>query len=99
MVTHGTLLTSWTPVLNTGINYGGGTIPLGHTGTNRVYGRVLSASGTLVQTRLVYDVGDMVYPSENPPRRLYDARHLPDHRLRRGPPRPGAHRAPTTGSG
>ena len=64
MVTHGTLLTSWTPVLNTGINYGGGTIPLTHTGTNRVYGRVLSASGTLVATRLVYDVGDMVYPAE-----------------------------------
>ena len=51
MVTHGTLLSGvWTPVLNTGISYGG-TVWLTHTGTNRVYGRVFSTSGTLVQTR------------------------------------------------
>ena len=71
VVTHGTLMTNWTPVLDTGISYGG-TVFLTHTGTNRIYGRVFSTSGTLVQTRLIWDVGDMVYPVENAAQRLYD---------------------------
>lgn len=69
VITHGTLSTNWTPVVGTNI---GGTTYLTHQGTNRVYARVYSASGTLVASRFVWDVGDLVLPSENDAVRLYD---------------------------
>ena len=34
---------------------------------------MFSTAGTAVQARLVYDVGDFVFPTENPPKRLYNA--------------------------
>ncbi len=66
-VRHGTISTSWIPILSTNI---GGTAYMTHTGTNRVWARVFSTSGTAVQTRFVWDVGDLVNPAENPPVRL-----------------------------
>ena len=42
-----------------------GTQYLTHTGTYRLYGRVYSTSGTAVQARAVWDVGDLVNPAEN----------------------------------
>lgn len=62
VVTHGTVSTNWTPVVGTNI---GGTSYMTHTGTYRVWGRVYSTSGTLVQSRFVWDVGDFVNPAEN----------------------------------
>lgn len=69
VVTHGTLSTNWTPVVGTNM---GGTTYLTHTGTNRIYARVFSTAGTTVQSRFVWDVGDLVLPSENDAVRLYD---------------------------
>lgn len=63
IVHHGTLSTSWTPVLETDI---GGTTALDHTGTYQVFARLASTSGTTVGARFVYDVGDLVNPVENP---------------------------------
>lgn len=62
VVTHGTLSTNWTPVLGTNI---GGTSYLTHTGTYRLFARCYSTSGTTVQARFVYDVGDLTSPAEN----------------------------------
>jgi hypothetical protein len=61
-VRNGTVLASWMPVMNTNI---GGTAYLTHKGTYKVYGRVFSTSGTALDTRLVWDVGDLVNPAEN----------------------------------
>lgn len=62
VVTHGTISTSWTPVVGTNI---GGSTFLTHTGTYQVFARVFSTSGTAVDARWVYDVGDLVNPVEN----------------------------------
>jgi hypothetical protein len=67
VVTHGTISTNWTPVLGSNI---GGTAYLTHTGTYRLWGRVYSTSGTTVQSRAVWDVGDLVNPAENASFRL-----------------------------
>lgn len=67
VVTHGTLSTNWTPVVGTNI---GGTSYLTHTGTYNWWARVYSTSGTAVQYRAVYDVGDLVNPEENASARL-----------------------------
>ena len=69
VVTHGTLSTNWTPVVGTNI---GGTSWLTHTGTYRIRARVFSTSGTAIQSRFVWDVGDLVLPVENDAVRLYD---------------------------
>jgi hypothetical protein len=69
VVTHGTLATYWLPVVNT--NLSAGTY-LTHQGTYRAFARVFSTSGTAVSARMVYDVGDLVYPTENAEVRLYD---------------------------
>lgn len=62
VVTHSALATNWTPVLNTNM----GTVTfLTHTGTNRLFARYRTTSGTAVQLRAVYDVGDMTAPVEN----------------------------------
>lgn len=92
VVTHGTLSTSWTPVVGTNI---GGTGYLTHTGTNRIFARVFSTSGTTVQSRFVWDVGDLVYPVENNAVRLYDGGtfHILDlGEVRLDPTPSGAHR-------
>ena len=68
VVTHNALAAYWLPVLST--NVGGAYLT--HTGTNRVYARVYSSAGTTVEARFVYDVGDLVYPTENEAVRLYD---------------------------
>lgn len=62
VVTHGTLLTNWTPVL--GMNMAG-TAYLTHVGSYRWWCRYRTTSGTAVQLRGVYDVGDLVLPEEN----------------------------------
>ena len=67
VVTHGTLSAGWTPVMST--NLSAGTY-LTHTGSYRLWGRVYSTSGTTVQTRAVWDVGDLVNPVENDAVRL-----------------------------
>lgn len=64
VVTHGTLSTNWTPVLDMRV---GGTAYPTHTGTNRLWVRYRTTSGTAVQLRAVWDVGDMVFPVENTP--------------------------------
>lgn len=64
VVTHGTLSTNWTPVLGTDL---GGTASLTHTGTNRLWVRYRTTSGTAVELRAVWDVGDLVMPVENVP--------------------------------
>ena len=64
VVTHGTLSTNWTPVLD--MRAGGTAYPT-HTGTNRLWVRYRTTSGTAVQLRAVWDVGDMVFPVENTP--------------------------------
>ena len=63
VVTHGTLSTNWTPVLNMNL---GGTAYLTHVGSYRWWCRYRTTSGTAVQLRGVYDVGDLVLPEENP---------------------------------
>lgn len=67
IVQHGKISTNWTPVL--GGRRGGTAFPT-HTGINRFFARVYSVSGTLVQTRLVWDVGDLVNPTGNAACRL-----------------------------
>lgn len=92
VVTHGTLSTSWTPVVGTNI---GGSTYLTHTGTYRLYGRVYSTSGTTVQARAVWDVGDLVNPAENDSWRLPGASNFYVHdfgELRFDPSPVGTHR-------
>lgn len=67
VIRHGTISTSWTPVMNT--NLAAGTY-LTHTGSYRLWGRVYSTSGTAVQSRAVWDVGDLVNPEENDATRM-----------------------------
>lgn len=95
VVTHGTLSTNWTPVLNLNL---GGTAYLTHTGTYRMWCRYRTTSGTAVALRSVYDVGDFVFPEENDAwyhpegtggTALYTA-DLGELRLRQGPV--GTHR-------
>lgn len=62
VVTHGTVATNWTPVLNT--NLPGNTF-LTHVGRYRWFVRYRTTSGTAVALRGVYDVGDLIYPEEN----------------------------------
>jgi hypothetical protein len=92
VVTHGTLSTNWTPVLGT--NQGTTTF-LTHKGTYRLWGRVYSTSGTTVQARAVWDVGDLVNPAENDAWRLPGASNFYDHdfgELRLDAPPVGAYR-------
>lgn len=92
VVTHGTLATNWTPVLGTNI---GGTTYLSHQGTYRVYARVFTTSSTAVQARLVWDVNDLVYPTENAPARCYNGGtfHILDlGEVRLDPPPTGTYR-------
>lgn len=67
VVQHGTISTSWTPIVGGRL---GGTAWQTHTGTNRIFARLYSTSGTLAQARLVWDVGDLVNPVENAAYRL-----------------------------
>lgn len=62
-VVHSTLAEDWTPVVGTNI---GGTTFLTHTGVYRVYARFYSYGGT-TDTRFVWDVGDLITPTENDP--------------------------------
>lgn len=62
MVQHGALATGWTPVLSTNL---GGTQFMTHRGTYRLLARMFTTSGTAVQARFVWDVGDLVNPVEN----------------------------------
>ena len=92
VVSHGTISTSWTPVVGTNV---GGTSYLTHTGTNRIYARIYSTSGTTVQTRFVWDVGDLVNPAENAAVRLPGAPnfYIVDYgEVRLDPPPVGTHR-------
>ncbi len=91
VVTHSALANYWLPVVGT--NLGGAYLT--HTGTNRLYARVYSASGTTVSARFVYDVGDLVHPTENDAVRLYNGGtfHILDlGELRLDPPPSGTHR-------
>jgi hypothetical protein len=64
MVEHTTVGKGWTPVLSTSTSAG----PMTHTGTYRVFARVVSGSGGAdCAMRLVWDVGDMTNPAENRP--------------------------------
>ena len=67
VVHHGTLSTSWTPVL--GGKIGGTTYPT-HQGSYQMFAKLASTSGTTVRARAVWDVGDLVNPTENAPVRL-----------------------------
>jgi hypothetical protein len=92
VVTHGTLSTNWTPVLD--MRAGGTAYPT-HTGTNRLWVRYRTTSGTAVQLRSVYDVGDMVFPVENTPIRSNAGTHFfwaDLGELRLDPPPVGTHR-------
>lgn len=62
-VVHSTLAEDWTPVVGTNI---GGTTFLTHTGVYRVYARFYSYGGT-TDARFVWDVGDLITPTENDP--------------------------------
>lgn len=67
VVQHASLADDWTPVVGTNMNSG---VYLTHTGTYRVFARVYSNGGTsssggTISTRLVWDVGDLVTPTEN----------------------------------
>lgn len=61
-VSNTALPSVFTPVLGTNL---GGTSYLTHKGTNRVYARLRSPDGTAVSAKLVWDVGDLVNPTEN----------------------------------
>jgi hypothetical protein len=68
VVQHASLADDWTPVVGTDMNSG---VKLTHTGTHRCFARVYSNGGTstsggTISTRLVWDVGDLVTPTENP---------------------------------
>jgi hypothetical protein len=92
VVTHGTILNDWTSVVGGRI---GGTAWMTHTGTNKVYARVFSTSGTAVEARLVWDVADLVNVVTNPPATLYDGGtfHIVDlGETRLDPPQTGTHR-------
>jgi hypothetical protein len=60
-VLHSNLSTTWTPVL--GVNPPGAFLT--HEGSYQVLARVQSPQGTRVHCRFVWDVGDLVIPSEN----------------------------------
>lgn len=62
-VIHSDIAEEWTPVLGTDI---AGGFPMQHTGAYRVYARFRSYGGTM-EARLVWDVGDLLTPTENPP--------------------------------
>jgi hypothetical protein len=66
-VRHNNLGTSWTPVL--GLRLVAGDY-LTHTGSYRLVARVYTTSPTPPELRFVYDVGDLVNPSENAPVRI-----------------------------
>jgi len=61
-VSHTALPAAWTPVVGTNL---GGTGYLTHQGVYRVYARLRSPDGTAVSARFVWDVGDLVNPTEN----------------------------------
>lgn len=63
VVRHTTIAEDWTPIVGTNI---GGTAFMTHTGVYRVYARLYSYGGTL-DARFVWDVGDLVTPTENDP--------------------------------
>lgn len=67
-VQHANLTGEWTPVVGTTIS--SGSAPMTHEGTYRVFARVKSPSGALVQTRLAWDVGDTINPTFNDPVQL-----------------------------
>lgn len=60
-VIHSTIADDWTPVVGTNI---GGSTYLTHTGAYRVWARVYSYGGTM-DARFVWDVGDLITPTEN----------------------------------
>lgn len=66
-VNNTALPSMWTPVVGTNL---GGSTYLTHEGNYRVYARLRSPDGTAVAARLLYDVGDLAYPTENPEWRL-----------------------------
>lgn len=61
-VSNNALPAVWTPVVGTNL---GGTTWLTHQGTYRVFARLRSPQGAAVSARMVWDVGDLVYPTEN----------------------------------
>lgn len=64
VVRHASVATSWTPVLATEID---GVGEMTHRGTYRMFARVYSTSATPPRLRLLWDVGDIIHPSENSP--------------------------------
>lgn len=64
VVRQGALSNLWTPVLGTNLVAEGDYLT--HTGTNRIRALVYSEAGLDVVLRLVWDVGDMTLPRENP---------------------------------
>jgi hypothetical protein len=67
VVQHGTVSTAWTSIV--GGRIGGTAFPT-QRGSNRLFARAYSTSGTLVRTRAVWDVGDLTNPTENAAVRL-----------------------------
>jgi hypothetical protein len=72
-VKHLNLSEHWTPVLST--NLADGTF-LTHKGSYRVRARVWSTYGAPPALRLVWDVGDLVFPEENDPWLIPEARRF-----------------------
>lgn len=65
VIKHSSLGTGWTPILSTNLKAG---TYLTHVGLYDVWARVYTTSGeSLPYLRLIYDVGDIVAPSENEP--------------------------------
>lgn len=62
-VTHATVGTEWTPMLST---YVAGVGDMTHSGTYRLLARVNSPYGSQMRFRVLYDVGDLKQPAENP---------------------------------
>jgi len=62
-VVHASVAAEWTPIVGTDI---GGAFPMRHTGAYRVYARFYSYGGAM-DARLVWDVGDLLTPTENTP--------------------------------
>jgi hypothetical protein len=61
-IRHNNLAPNWTPVLSTNLKAG---TYLTHQGVYNVWARVFSTSSSLPWVRLLWDLGDIVAPSEN----------------------------------
>lgn len=66
-IQHNALTTEWSPVVGTDHAVDGA---MTHVGTYRVWARARTTSSTPPRLRFVYDVGDLVRPTENRPKRL-----------------------------